>query len=100
MRNTRRVPRKAKIWLHRKCSSFTATILVIYNFHSLVDYEFILAQHHTQIALVDTDNMASRPRLDSPDQNTLVAWIAALSHELAVATAVLNEEHERPASFE
>jgi nucleoside phosphorylase len=43
--------------------------------------------------------MASRKRLNSPEQYT-VAWIAALSHERAAATAVLDEEHERPTNFE
>jgi nucleoside phosphorylase len=47
----------------------------------------------------DTDDMASRTRLDSSEEYT-VAWITALLHERAAATAVLDEEHDRPAYFE
>jgi nucleoside phosphorylase len=36
--------------------------------------------------------------LDSPKRYT-VAWIAALPHERAAATAVLDEEHDTPADF-
>jgi len=42
--------------------------------------------------------MASRRRLEDPRQYT-VAWIAALSHERAAATAVLDERHDEPADF-
>lgn len=43
--------------------------------------------------------MTSRLRLDSPEQYT-VGWIAALPHELAAATAVLDEIHDKPFNFE
>lgn len=43
--------------------------------------------------------MVARQKLDSHEQYT-VAWIAALPHERAAATAVLDEEHDKPASFE
>lgn len=43
--------------------------------------------------------MTSRKKLESPEQYT-VAWIAALPHERAAATAVLDEEHDKPAAFE
>jgi nucleoside phosphorylase len=39
------------------------------------------------------------PRLESSEQYT-IAWIAALAHELAAATAMLDEEHGRPFKFE
>jgi nucleoside phosphorylase len=42
--------------------------------------------------------MTSRRRLNNPEQYT-VAWIAALPHERAAATAVLSEEHEKPSNF-
>jgi nucleoside phosphorylase len=42
--------------------------------------------------------MDTRTRLDSPELYT-VGWIAALSHERAAATAVLDEEHDRPVNF-
>jgi hypothetical protein len=42
--------------------------------------------------------MASRNKLESPEQYT-VAWIAALPHERAVATAVLDEEHDKSTAF-
>jgi nucleoside phosphorylase len=43
--------------------------------------------------------MDVHPQLESSKQYT-IAWIAALAHELAAATAVLDEEHERPSKFE
>lgn len=43
--------------------------------------------------------MASRKRLGSPEQYT-VAWIAALPHERAAATAILDEEHDKPTAFD
>ena len=43
--------------------------------------------------------MATRHRLDSHEQYT-VAWIAALPHERAAATAMLDERHEKPTAFE
>lgn len=38
-------------------------------------------------------------QLESSEQYT-IAWIAALAHELAAATAMLDEEHRRPSKFE
>jgi nucleoside phosphorylase len=43
--------------------------------------------------------MASRERLDSHEQYT-VAWIAALPHERAAATAMLDERRDKPKVFE
>jgi nucleoside phosphorylase len=42
--------------------------------------------------------MASPSKLQSPEHYT-VAWIAALPHEHAAATAVLDEKHDKPTAF-
>jgi hypothetical protein len=43
--------------------------------------------------------MAAWTQLNSPEEYT-IGWIAAITHERAAATAILDEEHDRPIGFE
>jgi nucleoside phosphorylase len=90
-----------EVGVSRRHESFQSRFFLTVHFlKPLIEkLEFFLPWRHTQShPITETNFMAAQTRLDSPKQYT-VAWIAALEHELAAATAVLDEEHDTPANF-